>query len=86
MTGGDRETSLLGQALRRVVALDAALSIDTLLERARLGPARLEVALVCGGGGTVPVLLTASPVLVSELPVICVVATDLGDQRAQAEL
>ena len=48
LVGGD-ESSLLGHALRRVAPVDAAVAIDALLERARRGPARLEVAIAVPG-------------------------------------
>jgi signal transduction histidine kinase len=74
--------SLRGTALRGLVPADAAASIDAMLERARRGPARVEVGL----GGALTVQLTASVAPVADADVRCVVATDLSAQRAQAEL
>lgn len=78
--------SLCGTALRGHVPADAAVSIDAMLERARSGPARVEVGLVPCHGGALTVQLTASATSVADVDVRCVVATDLSGQRAQAEL
>lgn len=78
--------SLRGTALRGLVPADAAVSIDAMLERARRGPARVEVGLVPCHGGALTVQLTASTASVADVDVRCVVATDLSAQRAQAEL
>jgi PAS domain S-box-containing protein len=86
LTIGSSARSLRGEALRGLVPSDAAVSIDAMLERARRGPARIEVALVLPDGGTRTVQLTASAASVADVEVLCVVATDLGEQRAQAEL
>jgi signal transduction histidine kinase len=76
---------LRGLALRGLVPSDAAASIDGMLERAQRGPSRIEVSLASTNGGTLPVQLTASSTSVGDVDVLCVVATDLGEQRAQAE-
>jgi PAS domain S-box-containing protein len=73
-------------ALRALVPADAAVSIDGMLERAQRGPARIEVSFVSPSGGTRTVQLTASVTSVADLDALCVVATDLGEQREQAEL
>ena len=78
--------SLRGTALRGLVPADAAASIDAMLERARRGPARVEVGLGPRHGGALTVQLTASAASVADVDVRCVVATDLSAQRAQAEL
>jgi signal transduction histidine kinase len=78
--------SLRGTALRGLVPADAAASIDAMLDRAPHGPARVEVGLVPRHGGMRTVQLTASAASVVDVDVRCVVATDLGEQRAQAEL
>lgn len=75
-----------GLALRSLVPTDAAVSIDGMLDRAQRGPARIEVSLVSPDGGALTVQLTASATSVPEVDVLCVVATDLSEQRMQAEL
>lgn len=83
---GPGAASLRGTALRELVPADAAASIDAMLEHARRGPARVELGLAHRDGGTPTVQLTASAVPDADIDVRCVVATDLGEQRAQAEL
>lgn len=83
---GPGDPSLRGKTLRELVPSDAAVSIDAMLERAQRGPARIEVGLVPPHGGTLTVQLTASAASVAEVDVLCLVVTDLGEQRAQAEL
>src|ERR1044071_395676 len=83
---GPGAPSLRGKALRELMPSDAAVSIDAMLERAQRGPARIEVTLVPPDGGTLTVQLTASAASVADVDVLCLIATDLGEQRAQAEL
>jgi PAS domain S-box-containing protein len=86
LTMGRVAPSLRGTALRALVPSDAAVSVDAMLARAQHGPARIEVGLVLPDGGTLTVQLTASPTSLADVDVLCVVATDLSEQRAQAEL
>ena len=83
---GPGAPSLRGKALRELMPSDAAVSIDAMLERAQRGPARIEVTLVPPDGGTLTVQLTASAASVADVDVLCLIATDLSEQRAQAEL
>jgi signal transduction histidine kinase len=78
--------SLRGARLRGLVPADAAISIDAMLESAQRGPARIEVGLVPCHGGARIVQLTTSAASVDDADVRCVIATDLSEQRAQAEL
>jgi signal transduction histidine kinase len=86
LTMGPGAASLRGKALRELAPSDAAVSIDAMLERAQHGPARIEIGLVPPEGGALTVQLTASAASVADLDVLCVVATDLSEQRTQAEL
>lgn len=86
LTMGPGAGSLRGQTLRGLVPSDAAVSIDAMLERAQRGPARIEVGLIQPQGGTLTVQLTGSAASVADVDMLCVVATDLSEQRAQAEL
>jgi PAS domain S-box-containing protein len=86
LTLGSRALDLRGRTLRDLVPDDVALSIDGMIERAQRGPARLEVSLVSSTGGTLTVELTATTPSLPDLELLCVVATDLSEQRAQAEL
>jgi len=83
---GPGARSLRGKALRALMPFDAAVSIDAMLERARHGPARIEVGLVTPDGGTLTVQLTASATSVADVDLLCLVVTDLSEQRVQAEL
>src|SRR6185369_11603797 len=69
-----------------LVPADARVSIDAMLERARVGPARIEVGLLSRDGGTATVQLTASYAHIADVQAVCIVATDLTEQRVQAEL
>jgi PAS domain S-box-containing protein len=86
LTLGSSAVPLRGRALRGLVPANAAVSIDGMLERAQRGPARIEVSLVSPSGGTLTVQLTASAISVADVDVLRVVATDLAEQRRQAEL
>jgi signal transduction histidine kinase len=81
---GAAPPDLRGLALRGLVSAEAAILIDGMLLRAQRGPARIEVSLGSPGGGTLTVQLTAS-MTSADVDVLCVVATDLTEQRAQAE-
>jgi PAS domain S-box-containing protein len=83
---GSSAAPLRGRSLRTLVPADATASTDAMVERARLGPARIEVSLVSPSGRASTVQLTASAATVADTHVLCVIATDLGDQRLQAEL
>ena len=86
LTVGPSTGSVRGRALRTLVAADAVSSIDAVLERALHGPARIEVGLASVDGHGLPVQLTASAASVADVRVLCVVITDLREQRLQAEL
>jgi signal transduction histidine kinase len=86
LTLGSIAVPLRGRALRGLVPDDVAVSIDGMIERAQRGPARIEVSLVSPTGGTLTVTLTASATSLPDADVMCVVATDLTEQRTQAEL
>ena len=86
LTMGSGAAALRGKALRDLMPSDAAASVDAMLERAQRGPARIEVSLVPVQGSTMTVQLTASATSVADVDVLCLVATDLSEQRAQAEL
>jgi PAS domain S-box-containing protein len=79
-------TRLAGRALRDLVTADAAVSVDSMLERGQRGPVRMEVGMRPPAGSALMIQLTASPARLADIPVLCVIATDLTDQRAQAEL
>jgi PAS domain S-box-containing protein len=85
LTIGSKATSLRGRALRTLVASDAALSIDDLLERAQQVPARVEVTFGPEASG-LTVQLTVSVASVDDEAMLCVIAIDLSEQRAQGEL
>ncbi len=77
---------LRGHALYDLVVHDAVTVVRAMLERVRLGPARVEVALLSPDRGAVPVQLTASLASIADVEVVCVVATDLSEQRALSKL
>jgi len=77
---------LRGRALRDLAHSDASASIDAMLERAQRGPARLELSVVSPNGRMSTIQLTASAPTMADVPVVCVVATDLDEQRVQADL
>jgi PAS domain S-box-containing protein len=81
-----RTAGLRGLTLRGLVAPEAAAGIDDLLRRAESGNAKLEVTLPRPDGSVVPVQLTASQATVADVPVFCIVATDLTAQHAQENL
>jgi PAS domain S-box-containing protein len=48
-------------------------------------PSRGEVSLCTGGGQETPVLLSCSPLVLDEVRGVCLVVTDLSEQKRQAE-
>jgi PAS domain S-box-containing protein len=48
-------------------------------------PSRGEVSLCTGGGQETPVLLSCSPLVLDEVHGVCLVVTDLSEQKRQAE-
>jgi PAS domain S-box-containing protein len=81
-----REAALRGLTLRGLVAPHAAAAVDKLLQRAETGTANVESELPRPDGTAVPVLLTASKTALAEIPVFCLVATDLTAQHEQENL
>ena len=78
--------ALSGLALGGLLPPQVAVSIGGMLERAQRGPSRIEVSLASSSGGPLPIQLTARSTSEGDVDLVCVVAIDLGEQRAQAEL
>ena len=74
-------TLLLGVALEEIVIPADRAACRALLREARSAGAKAEVTLDSGGGGPVPVYLSAGPFLVGNRPGICLVVTDLTQRK-----
>lgn len=78
---------LIGSSLRdRVRNIDLAL-LDSTLDQSKTGPQKLACALQTGAGKSLPVHLSFSPLQEHDFHGICLIATDLTDQKErEAEL
>jgi PAS domain S-box-containing protein len=76
-----------GRPLFELVAPDSRPALEALIERVKDGaPARAEMELIGQEQLTVPVQLSLSRAALADVPVLCVVATDLTNLRRQEEL
>ena len=78
--------SLLGTSLRPYVADSDLELFDSLLVRGMAGFSRGEVLLMGSDAGTVPVQLSFSPLDVQGARGLCVIATDLSQQKRNADI
>lgn len=77
---------LIGKTFPEIFPLQARLAIEEMLCQARLGGVRGEVELPQHGGSMLPVQLSLSPFHDSGTDALCLVATDLSQQkRAEME-
>jgi PAS domain S-box-containing protein len=72
---------LMGSALRDHVTEPGRAALEALLERARDGSAREELRLLGADGEEIPAYLSVSSIVDGGWRVLCVVATDLREQR-----
>jgi PAS domain S-box-containing protein len=82
---GQPGVELRGRIIGELFDGETAASIGGLLERARGGRARIEVASTLADR-VLWLQLTASLAHVADVPVVCVVATDVSEQHAQEKL
>jgi PAS domain S-box-containing protein len=80
------DDSLAGRSLRELVVRDDLAAVDALLERTALSSAQAEVRFARAGGDAVPVKLSVTAGWLADVPVFCLVATDLTEHRQQEEL
>lgn len=83
---GANGTSLCGRPLSDLVSKDETARVEGLLVQARSGAARAEIGFVRENSGVLPVLLSVSAGVLADVPVFCVVATDLSEHKRQEEL
>jgi diguanylate cyclase (GGDEF)-like protein len=74
--------TVVGSPLATFVAGGVSLGLEEFRGPAGLG-ATVELDLIDGGGGTVPVLVGASPITSDGEQLLCLTFTDLGPQKAQ---
>ena len=77
---------LIGAPLRNFVAPEEQASFDGLLARGGEGTSRGEVRLRRSDGGEVPVQLSMSALDVQEVRGLCCIATDLTEQKRNADV
>lgn len=78
--------ALTGEVLSDLVAPEDADKLVTMLVDAQDSPKRVELTLISHNGDRRPVLLSLSPAVLADIPVFCMVATDLREHNRQAEL
>lgn len=81
---GRSDESLSGLTLAELVIPEQAEQVTRALDAAQTSATRLEVTLL-GAERRVPVLLSLSPASLADIPVCCVVATDLTEHNRQEE-
>jgi PAS domain S-box-containing protein len=74
---------VMGSSLRGFVAPSDQTTFEALLRQAAAGGARGEVALIAADGVLVPAYLSFNTLLLGEAQVLCLVATDLSQQKRQ---
>jgi PAS domain S-box-containing protein len=77
--------NVIGADLAEFVAPDDSDRYTRLLAQGSLEPSKGEVSLRAAAGRDVPVLLSCSPLQLDEVQGICIVVTDLTEQKRQAE-
>jgi PAS domain S-box-containing protein len=77
--------NVIGADLAEFVAPDDSDRYTQLLAQGSLAPSKGEVSLRAAAGRDVPVLLSCSPLQLDEVQGICIVVTDLTEQKRQAE-
>lgn len=76
---------MIGSRLHDVVRTLQCPTLDELLERAQTAPQKEECNLVVAGGKLVPAYLSLSPLKGAGFQGICMIATDLTDQKSRQE-
>ncbi len=77
---------LVGIPLSRFVDPEDLSLYTSLIEQGSLDHSRGEVVLQAANGTRIPVLLSCSSLKIGEIPGICLVATDLTEQKRQDEI
>ena len=77
---------LIGTTLDRYISAESFPLYSSLIEQGIAERSKGEVLLRTANGSTTPVLLSCSSLQLDEVPGICLVATDLTEQKRQAEL
>ena len=77
--------SLAGQLLGELVVPGQRSAVEAALHEARSGSTRLEVSLLGADERPVPVQLSLSAATLADIPVCCLVATDLTEHNRQEE-
>ncbi|HET9595214.1 MAG TPA: ATP-binding protein [Anaeromyxobacteraceae bacterium] len=72
---------LMGSSVREHVPERFRAALDDLLDRARASGVRQEIPLCACDGGEIPVYLSASAIVDAGKRVLCLVATDLREQK-----
>jgi len=72
---------VIGSDITRFIAPDDLPTFEALINQADTGDSRAEITLRAADGTAVPVLLAFSPLHLDEVDGICLVATDLTEQK-----
>lgn len=76
---------LIGSRLHSIVDSAQIPALEELLCGAQLAPQKKEFSLVLGGGISLPVYFSLSPLKGADFEGICLIATDLTEQKQQQE-
>jgi len=77
---------VIGSSIHRFVAFEAKLMGRALLKKAIKGHSEGELTLSVGDGTLIPVYVTLNTVQLDDVSILCMVATDLTQQRRTEEI
>ena len=81
---GRRHGQVVGALLPDLAAIGSRATVEALIAQAGKGTARVEIEMLTGDAGVMPVYLSATPNNAEETPGISMIATDLTAQRRNA--
>jgi PAS domain S-box-containing protein len=77
---------IIGMSFDKLIAPADLESLQTLISQARHGRVKKEINLCAADGGVVPGYCSVSPVQIGDKECLCVVVTDLTEQKRNAEM
>lgn len=78
--------SVVGTSFERFVVPEQRWVLNELLRNARQADTRGEILMACADGGRIPVALTVSRIRAEDAPALCVIVTDLTQQKQYEDL
>jgi PAS domain S-box-containing protein len=82
----DPDEQILGTSLAQYIAPESRPLFNDLAQRGFKEQAEGEIALLQGGGPSIPAYIRMNRVLLEDEPILCVAITDLREQKRQEEI